>query len=65
MLAEVFRKALNNYRTQRVHPSELHCVDESISRWYGVSGSYFDVGLPFYVDIARKHESDCEIQNIA
>lgn len=65
MLAEDFRVAFNRHRRERVQPSELLCVDESISRWYGVGGSWLDVGLPFYVDIARKPESGCEVHNIA
>jgi hypothetical protein len=39
-------------------------VDESISRWYGLGGSWIDVGLPTYVAMERKPENGCEIQNV-
>jgi hypothetical protein len=41
------------------------CVDESISRWYGLGGSWIEVGLPHYVAIDRKPENGCELQNSA
>ena len=44
-------------------PSHLKCVDESISRWYGLCGTWINCGLPFYVAIDRKSEDGCEIQN--
>lgn len=65
LLCDDFRKAINQHRQERIEPSELLCVDESIARWYGVGGTWLDVGLPFYVDLDRKPESGCEIQNIA
>ena len=45
--------------------SEWICVDESMSRWYGLGGSWINIGLPMYVSIDRKPESGCEIQNAA
>ena len=39
-------------------------MDESISRWYGLGGSWIDVGLPTYVAMERKPENGCEIQNV-
>ena len=41
------------------------CVDESISRWYGIARGWMDIGLPPYVAIDRKPEHGCEIQNTA
>lgn len=64
MLADDFRMAVDIQRQERVHPSELLCVDESISRWYGVGGTWLDVRLPFYVKISRKPEFGSEIKNI-
>ena len=41
------------------------CVDESISRWYGLGGHWIDIGLSHYVAIYPKPENGCEIQNSA
>jgi len=41
------------------------CVDESISRWYGVGGDWINAGLPMYAEIDRKPENGCEIQDAA
>jgi hypothetical protein len=60
-----FVDAINAHRKERMHPSDLICVDESISRWYGLGGSWIDAGLPHYVAIDRKPEYGCEIQNSA
>ena len=64
-LCEGFIDAINAHREATVSPSELLCVDESISRWYGIGGSWISKGLPHYVAIVRKPESGCEIQDIA
>jgi hypothetical protein len=60
-----FVEAINSHRKEFFEPSDLICVDESISRWYGLGGSWIDKGLPHYVAIDRKPESGCEIQNSA
>ena len=57
-----FVKIFNDYRTQSFIPSEMICVDESISRWYGQGGDWINFGLPHYVAIDRKPENGCEIQ---
>ena len=44
-------------------PSETICVDESISRWYGLGRDWIDVGLPHYVCLDRKIESGCELKS--
>ena len=44
-------------------PSDLICVDESISRWYGMGGHWINEGLPIYVAIDCKPENSCEIQD--
>ena len=64
-LCEGFVDAINQHRLQHVTSSELLCVDESISRWYGLGGSWIEVGSPHYVALNRKPENGLEIQNIA
>ncbi len=64
-LVNDFVKSINVHRETFFNPSELICVDESISRWYGLGGHWIDVGLPEYVAIDRKPEKGCEIQNSA
>ena len=46
-------------------PSELICVDESMSRWSGLGSEWLDVGLPTYRAIGRKPENGCEIKTSA
>jgi hypothetical protein len=60
-----FVDAINAHRKDRFHPSDLICLDESISRWYGLGGSWIDVGLPHYIAIDLKPEYGCKIQNSA
>ena len=58
-------QAINEHRLERVTLSDLICVDESISRWYGLGGHWIDLGLPQYVAIDHKPENMCEIQDAA
>ena len=44
-------------------PSDLVCVDESISRWCGLGGDWIDVGLPHYLAMDRKPENGWEIED--
>ena len=62
-LVDGFVKRFNDYRAQSFIPSEMICVDESISRWYGQGGDWINFGLPHYVAIDRKPEICCEIQD--
>lgn len=64
-LCEDFRRAINDHREEHVSPSTTICVDESISKWYGLGGSWLDVGLPFYVSLERKPESGGELHTSA
>lgn len=64
-LVDDFVKAINQHREFFVTPSDLICVDESMSRWYGLGGDWIDVGLPTYRAIDRKPENGCEIKNSA
>jgi len=38
MLVNDFIDAFNDYRDSNYSPSDRICVDESISRWYGLGG---------------------------
>ena len=62
-LVDGFVKRFNDYRAQSFIPSEMICVDESISRWYGQGGDWINFGLSHYVAIDRKPENGCEIQD--
>jgi hypothetical protein len=65
LLVDDFIKNFNLHRINHFRPSELICVDESMSRWYGHGGEWINAGLPNYVAIERKPENGCEIQNAA
>ena len=58
-----FVEAFNEYRQSNYHPSDWICVDESISRWYGLGGHWINIGLPLYVAMDRKPENGAEIQD--
>lgn len=45
--------------------SYLTCIDESMSRWYGLKCDWVDIELSYYISIDRKPDSDCEISNSA
>ena len=62
-LVDKFVKRFNDYRAQSFIPSEMICVDESISRWYGKGGDWINNKLSHYVAINRKPENGCEIQD--
>ncbi len=61
-LVDDFVAAINMHREEFVSPSDFICVDESMSRWYGLGGDWIDVGLPTYRAIDRKPENGCEIK---
>jgi len=63
LLVSDFVDRINNHRKRYFSPSNVICVDESISRWYGIGGHWINKGLPMYVAIDRKPEDGCEIQN--
>lgn len=62
-LVDDFVDAINKHREEFFTPSEMLCVDESISRWYGVGGHWLGVGLPMYITMDRKPENGCKIQS--
>ena len=47
------------------YPSDSICVDESMSRWYGIGGHWIISGLPQYISIDRKPKNGCDIHNSA
>ena len=63
MHVDDFVKHFNDHRKKYFMPCFVICVDESISRWYGLGGHWINMGLPMYVAIDRKPEDGCEIQN--
>ena len=65
MLVQNFVDLFNDHRKNFYSPSSLICVDESMSRWYGLGGNWINMGLPHYLSIDRKPEDGCEIQNAA
>ena len=64
-LVDDFVEAFNDHRASAFQPSEMICVDESISRWYGKGGHWINHGLPMYIAMERKPDNGCEIQNSA
>ena len=68
MSSETYRWMLvqdfvDDHRKNHCTPSSLICVDESMSRWYGMGGHWINAGLPCYIAFDRKPEDGCEIQN--
>ena len=63
MLIEDFVANFNDHRKRYFHPSWQICVDESMSRWYGLGGNWINMGLPMYVAIDRKPEDGMEVQD--
>lgn len=57
--------AFNVHREEKFFPSEFICVDESMSKLYGLGGNWINIGLPHYIAIDRKTENGAEIQNSA
>ena len=63
MLVDDHIANFNKNRAHNYHPSYSICVDESMSRWYGIGGQWINAGFPYYIAIDRKPENGCEIQN--
>ena len=62
-LVDDFVENFNKHRENYYSPSEAICIDESISRWYGHGGFWINYGLPMYINLDRKPEGGCEIQD--
>ena len=63
MLVDDHISNFNKNRARNYHPSDSICMDESTPRWYGIGGHWINAGLPQYIEIDRKPENGCEIQN--
>lgn len=64
-LASGLLYAINEQREKYVPRSEFICVDESVSRFYGLGGDWIDTGLLRYVVLDRKPAKGCEIRTAA
>jgi hypothetical protein len=62
MLVDDFVAMFNSFREKKFFPGDTICIDESMSRWYGMGGDWINDGLPHYVAIDCKPENGCEIQ---
>ena len=60
-----FIVAINDHRASHVIPSQNICVDENMSRWYGLEGDCIDTTLPHYVAMDRKPKNGCELKTAA
>jgi hypothetical protein len=65
MLLQDFVDNFNEHRATTFNASDLICVDESMSRWYGLGGVWINMGLPMYIAMDRKPDNGCKIQNAA
>ena len=63
MLVDDLVGYINQEHEDYFSPLAWICVDESISRWYGIGGSWINDGLPEYRAMDRKPENGCEVQN--
>ncbi len=52
--------AINCHRSMYAIPSELICVDESMSGWYGLGSERIDIVLLIYQAIDRKQKMDAK-----
>ena len=55
-------RRFNDHRRQAFIPSEMICIDESISKEYEQGDNLINIGLLYYVAINRNHENGCEIK---
>ena len=53
-MVDDFIEDFNDYRASNYSPSDRICVDESISKWYGLGVHWINIGLPNYLVIDRK-----------
>ena len=65
MLVDNHISDFNKNRARNYHPSDSICVDESMSRWYGIRGHWINAAFPQCIVIVRNPENGCEIQNSA
>ena len=58
MLVDDFIEAFNDYRATNYSPSDRICVDESISRWYGLGGHGLTVGYRTMLQWIENQKTD-------
>ena len=63
MLVDDHIARFNKNLDRNYHPSDPICLDESMSRWYGIGGYCINSGLPQYFEIDRNPKNSCEIHN--
>ena len=64
-LADDFMQAINDHREMCMSPSDLICVDEGMSRWYGHVVDWVYDGFPTNRAIDKKPENGCDINTSA
>lgn len=62
-LVDDFVKNFNHHCVEIYTPLHWLCIDESISRLYGMGGHWNNIGLSHYVAMDCKPENGCKIQN--
>ena len=63
ILVNDFVKDFNKYRASYCVPSDLICVDKTMSKWYGLGRNWINMGFPMYVVIDCKTANGCKIKN--
>eukprot|EP00171_Calliarthron_tuberculosum_P006654 IDg6654t1 len=64
-LMDDFVTDINEYRSELVRSSDLICVDESISNWYGLGGDLIDIYLRTNRAIDRNPGNGCKMKTNA
>ena len=65
MLVDDHVANFNKHCARNYNSSDSICVDESMSRWYGIGGHWINAGLTQCIAIDIKPENGCEISNSA
>ena len=55
-------EVFNNYIASNYSSPDCVCVNESISRWYGLGEHWINTGIRNYITMDWKSENDCETQ---
>ena len=61
LLIDDMVKIFNTHREYSFIRSELICVDESISRCYGLGSGWINIVLPMYISSDHNLDNGCEI----
>ena len=54
-------KTFKKNREDSFIPQEWICVDDSISQWCGIGGSWINIGISMYIVIGSNPENGCKI----